>query len=121
MLYRVLCDKNHEDIAILGVRKNDILRRRDMFITTGNAASPYSDIFPASQIKKILREIDKNIRALESQIEEKEQRKIEIEEKLADASVYTNQELSRDLNIDYRQIIDDLSTLYEKWEALGES
>jgi len=54
MLYRVLCQKNPDDIIVLGIRK-DILNRRDIFVTTGNAASSYSEILPPSHLKKVLR------------------------------------------------------------------
>jgi hypothetical protein len=55
MMYRVLCEKDVKDIAILAVRK-DVLRSPDTLIATGNAASPLSDIFDA---KKGLKYIDK--------------------------------------------------------------
>lgn len=66
MLYRVVFFGGFasvNDIVILGVR-DDILNRSDIFISTGNAASPYSDILPAhegrSVISKIRRSADKD-------------------------------------------------------------
>lgn len=60
------------------------------------------------------------IREIESEIEWKEARKAEIEAKLADVSVYANQELSRELMTEYRRIMTELAVLYEKWEAVAE-
>lgn len=45
MLYRVLCDNQKEDIAVLGVLRNPILKSRKIFITDGNAASSATNIF----------------------------------------------------------------------------
>ncbi len=62
MLYRVVCEKPTEDIAVVAVRA-DILNRADIFIATGNAASQQSEILPANEgrktIPQIRREIDK--------------------------------------------------------------
>lgn len=60
MMFRVICDKSPKDIAIISIKRNAILRRKDIFLTTGNAASSYSDIYPASQFKKAMSEIVKN-------------------------------------------------------------
>ena len=53
MLYRVLCEKKPNEIVVVGIRK-DILNRSDIFVTTGNAASPLSEILLPSQLKKVL-------------------------------------------------------------------
>lgn len=54
MLYRVLCEKNLNDIVVLGIRR-DVLNRPGIFVTTGNAASSYSKILPPSQLKEVER------------------------------------------------------------------
>lgn len=56
MLYRVIIEKSPKDIIVLGIRR-DILNRSDIFVTTGNAASPYSEILPISQLKKVEKKI----------------------------------------------------------------
>jgi O-acetyl-ADP-ribose deacetylase (regulator of RNase III) len=45
MLYRVINEKDKKDIAIVGVRP-DVLKQRNAFVSTGNAASGPSDILP---------------------------------------------------------------------------
>jgi L-rhamnose mutarotase len=55
MLYRVLCEKNVKDIAIIAVKKG-ILNYSHAFIATGNTASLLSEILDA---KKGLKYIDK--------------------------------------------------------------
>jgi O-acetyl-ADP-ribose deacetylase (regulator of RNase III) len=52
MLYRVIIEKSAKDIVVLGIRR-DVLNRSDIFVTTGNAASAYSEILPVSQLKRI--------------------------------------------------------------------
>jgi len=58
MLYRVVffSGKNIDDIIIIGV-KSGILQRSDIFVTTGNAASPHSNILSASEAKKSIKNI----------------------------------------------------------------
>ncbi|MBA7641843.1 hypothetical protein ES703_49528 [subsurface metagenome] len=60
MLYRVVffSGKNIDDIIIIGI-KSSILARSDIFITTGNAVSPYSNILSASEAKKNINNIRK--------------------------------------------------------------
>ncbi|MCD5400996.1 DarT ssDNA thymidine ADP-ribosyltransferase family protein [candidate division NPL-UPA2 bacterium] len=60
MLYRVVffSGKNVDDIIVIGV-KSSILARSDIYITTGNAASPYSNILSASEAKKNIDNIRK--------------------------------------------------------------
>lgn len=64
MLYRVVffSGADKEDIIIIGV-KSSLLNRRDIFITTGNAASYGTQILPIAEgrkmIKKIKEEADK--------------------------------------------------------------
>lgn len=45
MLYRVISERNKNDIVIIGLRP-DILRQVGVFVSTGNAASSPSDILP---------------------------------------------------------------------------
>lgn len=63
MLYRVLIEKSANEIVVVAVRP-DILNTMGMFITTGNAASPLSEILPApaamKRLGKILRGTDKD-------------------------------------------------------------
>lgn len=63
MLYRVICEKSIEDIAILAV-KNEILDYPDIFIVNGNASSMALDILPADEGRKALGEMK---RALEKE------------------------------------------------------
>jgi len=56
MLYRVIHEKSISDIAILGVRP-DILKGSEVFISSGNAASLSSEIFPSSKIKEVYQQI----------------------------------------------------------------
>jgi len=60
MLYRVVffSGKNIDDIITIGI-KSSVLARSDIFITTGNAASPYSNILSASEAKKSISNIRK--------------------------------------------------------------
>jgi len=60
MLYRVVffSGKNIDDIITIGI-KSSVLARSDIFITTGNAASPYSNILSASEAKKNISNIRK--------------------------------------------------------------
>jgi hypothetical protein len=51
MLYRVLCEKSAEDVVVLAIQPT-VLNRPDIFISTGNAASPLSEILPASQARR---------------------------------------------------------------------
>jgi len=53
MLYRVLAEKSPSEIAIVAVRP-DILNGSDIFIATGNAASPLSDILPGHEGRKFI-------------------------------------------------------------------
>lgn len=62
MLYRVMREKSQKQIAILLISPN-ILIRKDIYITNGNAASSNSEIFPSEEGRKfaarIREEIDK--------------------------------------------------------------
>jgi len=60
MLYRVIVSsgKNIEDIIVIGF-KNSILERSDIFITTGNAASPSSSILSGLEAKRNINNIRK--------------------------------------------------------------
>ncbi len=60
MLYRVICEKNVKEIAVIGVRP-DVLNRDDIFITTGNAASYNTEILTAKEGKKLIPTIRKII------------------------------------------------------------
>jgi len=53
MLYRVICEKPVDDIAVLAL-KREILNRNDIFISNGNAASTATAILPADEGKKAL-------------------------------------------------------------------
>jgi len=65
MLYRVVCEKSEDNIAILAVQAREIVKREDVFISTGNAASALSDICSASQHKKTVAHIAKGITNME--------------------------------------------------------
>ncbi|MCD6574177.1 DUF4433 domain-containing protein [Candidatus Aerophobetes bacterium] len=56
MLYRVIffSKANLEDIIIIGLKYN-ILNRKDIFVTTGNAASYNTEIFSAGRAKKYIK------------------------------------------------------------------
>jgi O-acetyl-ADP-ribose deacetylase (regulator of RNase III) len=57
MLYRVLFfDRSPGEVAVLSLKPN-LLNRKDIYITTGNAASSLSDILPADEGKRRLRQI----------------------------------------------------------------
>ena len=58
MLYRVVffSKVNLENIVIVGL-KASILERKDIFVTTGNAASPYTEIFSSGKAKKYIKVI----------------------------------------------------------------
>lgn len=62
MLYRVLIEKSVDEIVVIAVRP-DILNTMGMYITTGNAASPLSEILPAptgmKRLGKIIKGTDK--------------------------------------------------------------
>jgi len=62
MLYRVVffSGKKIDDIIIIGVKSN-VLEGSDIFITTGNAASPYSNILSTSEAKKKIGNIRKQV------------------------------------------------------------
>ena len=61
MLYRVLCEKPVDDIAVLGIDSRRAMNRLGIFVTTGNAASALSEIVRPSQrvISRIIKETDK--------------------------------------------------------------
>jgi len=59
MLYRVTFVSsgiNSEDIIIIGL-KSSILNRNDIFVTDGNAASPYTAFFSAKEVQKHIKAI----------------------------------------------------------------
>lgn len=56
MLYRVLRERSANDVVVLEVQTT-VLNRPDIFITTGNAASPLSDILPGPEARKRIPEI----------------------------------------------------------------
>lgn len=56
MLYRVISEKNKNDIVIIGLRP-DILTRPDALVSTGNAASSPSLILPAQDGLKVIQEM----------------------------------------------------------------
>lgn len=60
MLYRVLNNKSPDDIVILAVLPT-VLSRKDIFISTGNAAHSLSEIFPASERARVIPQIRRNI------------------------------------------------------------
>lgn len=62
MLYRVafFSGKSIDDIIIIGV-KSGILSRSDILVTTGNAASPYSDILHPSEVKNSIKNIREQV------------------------------------------------------------
>ncbi len=60
MLYRVLCEKDSKDIAIVAVRP-DILNQSNIFISDGNAASHLTKIFPREEGLKLIRQIKKDV------------------------------------------------------------
>ncbi len=56
MLYRVLHDKQPNEVAIIAI-KPIILERADIYFSNGNAAHSVSDIFHAVELKKNIRRI----------------------------------------------------------------
>ncbi len=62
MLYRVLfySGASRDDVIVIGV-KGSILNRKDIFITTGNAASYGSQILPIKEGRKIIKNIRKDV------------------------------------------------------------
>ncbi len=62
MLYRVIFFSNAgvENIAIIGLR-DSILRKKEIYITTGNAASPYSSFIPAKDVNKYLKNLRERV------------------------------------------------------------
>lgn len=60
MLYQVVRTKSVEDIAVIGIDKS-ILNWPDIFISNGNAAHSQTEIFPATQGRKIIPSILKEI------------------------------------------------------------
>ncbi|MBN1350080.1 ABC-F family ATP-binding cassette domain-containing protein [candidate division KSB1 bacterium] len=67
------------------------------------------------------REVEKARKAIETEIETKEARKAEIESELTQPAVYTNPALSKELNTEYRRLLEVLPELYAKWEHITES
>jgi len=65
MLYRILLssDISPSDIVIIGLKLNEILKREDIYVTDGNAASPYTKFFSSKEINKhigaILKQTDR--------------------------------------------------------------
>ncbi len=43
MLYQVICTRDHEEIALIAAER-DLISRPNVFVSTGNAASPTSEI-----------------------------------------------------------------------------
>jgi len=84
MLYRVICEKNVNEIAIIGVGPG-ILNRDDIFITTGNAASYNTEILTAKEGKKIIPNIRKIINIEFWNLEDGSKRKIMAECLIPDA------------------------------------
>jgi len=60
MLYRVICERSADEIAVLAVRPV-ILNRRDIFISTGNAAHSQSSILPRDEGLKAIPEIREDL------------------------------------------------------------
>lgn len=62
MLYRVIffSGVKAEDIIIIGLRSS-ILEKKDIFVTTGNAASPYTEILPQVKAQKHLKSIREKV------------------------------------------------------------
>jgi hypothetical protein len=58
MLYRVLCEKSNNEIAVLAISPS-ILNNPNSFITTGNAAHNATVILPIKEQPKVLRELRK--------------------------------------------------------------
>jgi len=58
MLYRVMffSGVNKEDLLIIGL-KSSLLDKNDIFVTTGNAASPYTEFFSSVKAQKHLKTI----------------------------------------------------------------
>jgi hypothetical protein len=58
MLYRVIHEKQADEVAIISVRP-EILDRLDIFISTGNAAHSASEILTSGESQKVMRKIIK--------------------------------------------------------------
>ena len=56
MLFRVICERPPNDIAVIGVDKN-ILTHQDAYVTTGNAACEQTEILPIAKARKRLEKI----------------------------------------------------------------
>lgn len=63
------------------------------------------------------RRAEKEVAALEAQIAEKEARKKELEDSLADSNVYTNGAKCREIQKEIAAVQDDLIVLNDKWET----
>lgn len=61
MLYRVVCEKLVDKIAVIGIDPA-VLQLPKSFVTTGNAASPSSEILPAQNYTKILSDLKEIIK-----------------------------------------------------------
>ena len=62
--------------------------------------------------------VRKEIEALEEQIQMSELRSEELSALLADGATYQDEEKSRQLVAEYKQLEDDIPAMYEKWEEL---
>lgn len=69
------------------------------------------------QSKPIRDEIGKT----EGKVEKLESTKAELEAQLADANVYRDSERAKELNAQYRQVCDELTTMMKQWEELQQA
>lgn len=65
-----------------------------------------------------LKNIKNEIKKIENDIETKEGRISELEEELCKEEVYTNPDMVRDINLEIKDLKEELEKIYEKWESL---
>jgi len=61
MLYRVVCEQSAENIAVLAI-DSSVITLQGAFVAVGNAASPLSDIIPAKEYWKVMKELKDALR-----------------------------------------------------------
>ncbi|MCX7950774.1 MAG: ABC-F family ATP-binding cassette domain-containing protein [Clostridiales bacterium] len=65
-----------------------------------------------------IKNIKNEIKKIENDIETKEGRIAELEEELCKEEVYTNPDMVRDINLEIKELKEELDKIYEHWESL---
>lgn len=65
-----------------------------------------------------IKNIKNEIKKIENDIETKEGRIAELEEDLCKEEVYTNPDMVRDINLEIKELKEELDKIYEHWESL---